>query len=78
MSTSLSMKAAEQFQSEQDDAYFIRILAPVGTRGLNVERVSSFGEEEREVLLARGQRLKVVSYDHATRTITARIFAHRP
>jgi len=77
MSTSLSMGAARQFQSEQEGAYFIRILAPAGGRGLNVERVSSFGEEEREVLFARGQRLKVVSYDHATRTITARILAYR-
>lgn len=78
MSTSLSKNAARQFQAEQEGAYFIRILAPAGARGLNVERVSSFGEEEREILLARGQRLKVISYDHATRTITARLLAYRP
>lgn len=77
MSTSLSKEAAEEFVKGKPGGYFLQIVAPAGSRGLSVEKISSYGVDEREILFARGQRLKVVGYNHGTRTLDARILPYR-
>lgn len=77
MSTSLSRAAATEFLKDQPDGYFIRLTAPAGSRALSVEKVAFYGEGEREILLARGQRLKVIGYDRDTRTINAELLRYQ-
>lgn len=72
MSTSFSKEEAIKFRADREGAYFIRVLAKVGSKAIHIEQVSHFSDEQ-EVLFARGQRLKVVSYNHDTRTITAEV-----
>lgn len=70
MSTSTDVLEAGNFRNATSGGLLLRIRAPSGSPGLSVERISSAGTAEREVLLARGQRLKVVSYDREKGTLT--------
>lgn len=64
VSTSLNPNAASLFANEEEGGVFVRIRAPVGTRGLYADtgRVRREGrtQNEREFILPRGSRFRVV------------------
>lgn len=78
MSTSTDRAEAELFQRSTPDGVLLRIIARPGAQALDVSRLSSVGTSEREVLFARGARLRVLSYDPDARTLTVETVVDRP
>lgn len=67
LSTSRRLEEAREFAG--DNGLLMAITARKGQRGVDVSEVSTMGTAEREILFARGSKLKVVSWDDVSRTL---------
>lgn len=72
MSTSRSVAQAEKFHN-LTAGWTIEINAPKGAKAVDFERLARVSHEEREVLFARGTKLKVLSFSSKTRRIKAMV-----
>jgi hypothetical protein len=67
MSASRDLAEGKKFAGQE--GVLLAISAGKGQRAFDVSDVSSVGTAEREILFARGSRLKVVRWDNETRTL---------
>lgn len=70
MSTSFEPDVAYGFQGIDPTAILLKVIARAGANAMDVTHLSDAGTGEYEVLFARGVRLRVISWDRKTRTLT--------
>ena len=78
MSTATREAVAQRFQADHPDGIMLRIIALPGTPALDISQTSVQGTSEFEILFARGARLKVVSFDRRSRTLTLETIVDPP
>lgn len=66
---STSRQAASARKFAGIDGLVFELVLPAGTRALDVSRVSAMGDQEGEVLLPRGSRFRVLSWDRKSRIL---------
>ena len=75
MSTTRSAAVARQFAQQSADHVILEIKAPKGSQGIDVSKQSDTGASEQEILFARNQRIKVISFDKKSRVLKVEMMA---
>lgn len=73
MSTSRNAAIAKDFASQSQENMVLKISAGPAAKAFDINKYSHAGFDEREVLFARNSRLKVVSWDKKSKTLSVEV-----